>query len=173
MYHFCISITLRSDYGHLLISVLFSSVALNRGRRLLEGCTYVETRGLLKEIRYIYLAHTKNLYRTNCTFKNTFGIIFPEFIDVFCMCLGIFRYVVVIRQTESQNGCLKKTKHAKFSEKWTFLTPHVCISGGKKCLLFGKFSVHCLLETPILRFALLPYYWRCVPNNSMLKVLRD
>ena len=94
MYHFCISITLRSDYGHLLISVLFSSVALNRGRRLLEGCTYVETRGLLKEIRYIYLAHTKNLYRTNCTFKNTFGIIFPEFIDVFCMCLGIFRYVV-------------------------------------------------------------------------------
>ena len=94
MYHFCISITLRSDYGHLLISVLFSSVALNRGRRLLEGCTYVETRGLLKEIRYIYLAHTKNLYRTNCTFKNTFGIIFPEFIYVFCMCLGMFRYVV-------------------------------------------------------------------------------
>ena len=94
MYDFCISITLRSDYGHLLISVLFSSVALNRGRRLLDGCTYVETRGLLKEIRYIYLAHTKNLYRTNCTFKNTFGIIFPEFIDVFCMCLGIFRYVV-------------------------------------------------------------------------------
>ena len=24
---------------------------------------------------------------------------------------------------ESQNGCFKKTKHAKFSEKRTFLTP--------------------------------------------------
>ena len=24
---------------------------------------------------------------------------------------------------ESQNGCFKKRKHAKFSEKWTFFTP--------------------------------------------------
>ena len=35
----------------------------------------------------------------------------------------------VIRQKgESQNGCFKKTKHAKFSEKQTFLTPdmHTC-----------------------------------------------
>ena len=30
----------------------------------------------------------------------------------------------VIRQkSESQNGCFKKTNHAKFSEKRTFLTP--------------------------------------------------
>ena len=30
----------------------------------------------------------------------------------------------VIRQKgEPQNGCFKKTKHAKFSEKRTFLTP--------------------------------------------------
>ena len=30
----------------------------------------------------------------------------------------------VIRQKgESQNGCFKKTKHAKFSTKRTFLTP--------------------------------------------------
>ena len=50
----------------------------------------------------------------------------------------------VIRQKgESQNGCFKKTKHAKFSEKRTF---------------FGKFGVLCFLETPVLRFALLPYY---------------
>ena len=63
---------------------------------------------------------------------------------------------------ESQNGCFKKIKHAKFSEKRTFLTPwyaHV-----KKCQgFFGKFGVLCFLETPVLRFALLPYYrqyWR-------------
>ena len=42
-----------------------------------------------------------------------------------------------IRQKdESQNGCYKKTKHAKFSEKLTFLNPryaHVrVLSGGKK-----------------------------------------
>ena len=31
---------------------------------------------------------------------------------------------LVIRQKgESQNGCFKKTKHAKFSEKQTFFTP--------------------------------------------------
>ena len=30
----------------------------------------------------------------------------------------------IIRQKgESRNECFKKTKHAKFSEKWTFLTP--------------------------------------------------
>ena len=60
----------------------------------------------------------------------------------------------VIRQKgESQNGCYKKTKHAKFSEKQTFLTPwyaHVSV-------LFG---VLCFLVTPILKFALLPYYRR-------------
>ena len=30
------------------------------------------------------------------------------------------------------------------------------VSGGKKCLFFGKFGVLCFLETPVLRFALLP-----------------
>ena len=63
---------------------------------------------------------------------------------------------------ESQNGCFKKTHHAKFFEKLTVLPSdthtYVCISGGKKCLFFGKFGVLCFLETPVLRFALLPYY---------------
>ena len=43
--------------------------------------------------------------------------------------------------------------------------PYVCASGGKKCL-FGKFGVLCFLETPILRFTLLPYYWR-IQSNSL------
>ena len=33
-------------------------------------------------------------------------------------------------------------------------------SGSKKSLFFGKFGVFCFLETPVLRFALLPYYRR-------------
>ena len=57
----------------------------------------------------------------------------------------------------------QERKHAKFSEKRTFLTPwyshvYVWVSGGKKCSLFGKFGALSFLETPVLRFALLPYY---------------
>ena len=33
----------------------------------------------------------------------------------------------------------------------------VCVSGGKKCLLFWKLGVLCFLATPILRLAVLPY----------------
>ena len=52
---------------------------------------------------------------------------------------------------EYQNGCYKKTKHAKFSEKRTFLPPdthtYVCVSGGKKYSFFGKFGELCFLNT--------------------------
>ena len=37
---------------------------------------------------------------------------------------------------------------------------YVYVSGGKKYLFFGNFGVLCFLETPVLRFALLPYYRR-------------
>ena len=85
---------------------------------------------------------------------------------------------VMRKKGESQNECFKKTKHAKFSEKRTFLTPwyahvrktnisyppdthmYVCVSGGKKCSFFKKLDVLYFLETPVLRFALLPYYRR-------------
>ena len=68
-----------------------------------------------------------------------------------------------IRQNgESQNGCYKKTKHAKFSEKRVFLTPdtftYLYVSRGKKRSFFGKFGVLCFLVTTVLRFALSPYY---------------
>ena len=67
----------------------------------------------------------------------------------------------VIRQKgESQNGGNRKAKHAKFAEKWTFLTPlYLRVSWGKSCLFFGKF----VLVTSVLRFALLPYYRRFNP----------
>ena len=63
------------------------------------------------------------------------------------------------QKNEYQNGCFKKTKHAKFSEKREFLTC-VCVLGGKKCSFFGKFGVLCFLETFVLRFALFPHYRR-------------
>ena len=73
----------------------------------------------------------------------------------------------VIRQKgECQNGCFKETKHVKFFEKRTFLTPLIrtrtSVSGGEKCSFFGKVGVLCFLETPVLRFTLLAYYWRYI-----------
>ena len=91
--------------------------------------------------------------------------LFPE---IFCLIkiFVVYHISSVIRQKgESQNGCFKKTKHAKFSEKRLFLTPwypHVCVSGGKKCSFFGKFGLLCFLETPILRFTLFAYYRRFI-----------
>ena len=44
----------------------------------------------------------------------------------------------------------------------TFKTGMHSVSEGKKCSFFGKFHVLCFLETPVLRFALLPYYRRFI-----------
>ena len=33
------------------------------------------------------------------------------------------KYSVIQQKGVSQNGCFKKTKHAKFSEKRTFISP--------------------------------------------------
>ena len=43
---------------------------------------------------------------------------------------------------------------------------YVCVSGGQKYSFFGKFGVVRFLETPVLRFALLPY---CRQTVSMLQ----
>ena len=82
-----------------------------------------------------------------------------------------FRWVktsVIMQKGESQNGWYKKTKHAAFFEKRTFLIPwyahmRVCIRG-KKCSFFGKFGLLCFLVTPVLRFARLLYYRRNMPE---------
>ena len=81
---------------------------------------------------------------------------------------------VITQKGESQNGCFKKRKHAKFSKKRTFFLTsdthtYVCISGGKKCSFFGKFGVLSFLETPVLRFALLSYYRRYQGLSQKLK----
>ena len=49
-----------------------------------------------------------------------------------------------------------------FPKSKRFLPPdkHTYVSVGKKCSLFGKFGVLCILVTSVLRFALLSYYRR-------------
>ena len=39
-------------------------------------------------------------------------------------------------------------------------------TGVEKCLFLGKFGELCFLETPVLRFALLPYYRRTQPDDG-------
>ena len=70
-----------------------------------------------------------------------------------------------MQKGESQNGRFKKTKRAaKVSKNENFLPPdthtYVCISEGKACSFFRKFGMLYFLETPVLRFTLLPYYRR-------------
>ena len=68
-------------------------------------------------------------------------------------------------KVESQNGCFKETKHVKFSEKTNISkllirTRRCAYQGVRNVRFFGRFDVLCFLETPVLRFALLPYYQR-------------
>ena len=48
--------------------------------------------------------------------------------------------------------------HQIFRKNEHFLRPdtdtYVCVSGGKKCLFFGKIGVICFLEAPVIKFAL-------------------
>ena len=97
---------------------------------------------------YYFLPTDKHAYvcvsgRKKCYFSRKFGVRTNEW---------SLRYPKpissVIRQKgESQNGYFKKTKHIKFSEKPTLLTPWYA-------------HVICFLETPVLRFTLLTYYRR-------------
>ena len=58
----------------------------------------------------------------------------------------------------------RKHSTPNFPKNEHFLLPlthtYVCVLGGKKCSFYGKFGVLCFLETPVLRLALLPCYWR-------------
>ena len=71
---------------------------------------------------------------------------------------------------------LQENKTQQIS-KQTFLTPWYAYVRvripGKECSFFSKFDVLCFLVTPVLRFALLPYYlwyivhWRTKPPESI------
>ena len=81
-----------------------------------------------------------------------------------------------------KTGVSRKESTPNFLKNEHFLPPDthtcVCVTEGKKCLFFGKFGVLCLLETPVLRLALLAYYRRILKKTasevmSMHKHYRD
>ena len=60
----------------------------------------------------------------------------------------------------SQTGVSRKQSTVNFRKNEHFLPldthTYVCVSGSEKYSFFGKFGVLCFLETPVLRFTLLP-----------------
>ena len=76
---------------------------------------------------------------------------------------------------ESQNGCYKKTKQAKFSENQTFLTPWYAYVSCWKILWtrirgkLEKLGVLCFPVTTVLRFFPLPYCRRVNPFVHSVK----
>ena len=115
------------------------------------------------------LCYSKEL-QTNIYISGSVRCSFPcsKSTKPFCfyLFLKILNSLEIRQKGESQNRCFKKKKQSapNFSKKQYFLPPdthlYVCVSGVKKCSFFGKFGVLCFLETPILRFVLLPYYRR-------------
>ena len=78
--------------------------------------------------------------------------------------LLFFGHFGVLCFNNKAKGRIAKQSKPNFPKNEHFLPPdthtYVCVLGGKKCSFFRKFGVLCLLETPVLRFALLPYYRR-------------
>ena len=72
--------------------------------------------------------------------------------------LSVIITSIISQKDQSQNGGNKKTKHAKFSEKRTFLIPcNLSESGCIKYSFFENFDLLCFLVISVLRFAFLPY----------------
>ena len=78
--------------------------------------------------------------------------------------------------------CFRKTKHAEFSKKTTIYNPlitHIskyprtkAYQGVRNVRFLVKFGMLCFLETPVLRFAFLPYYQQYSfshPTSNRLK----
>ena len=66
------------------------------------------------------------------------------------------------KRANLETNLTRKQSTQNFPKNEHFLPPdmhtYVCVSGGKKCSIFGKFGMLCFLVTSVLRFALLPYY---------------
>ena len=72
-------------------------------------------------------------------------------------------FIVTVNMNESCQVLVHEIRLGSCRRRHTnhrFWPSHVCVSEGKKCSNFGKFGVLCFLETPVLRFVLLPYYRR-------------
>ena len=117
----------------------------------------------LKEAQKIYGAEVFLLAQGIFEGKfSPFSLILPWYFS------GIKRWILRQqgKRVNLKSGVTRKQSTPNFSENEHFL-PHythtfVCVLGSKKCLFLGKFGMLCFLVTPVLRFALLPYYRRII-----------
>ena len=67
-------------------------------------------------------------------------------------------------ENPKKTGVTRKQSTPNFPKNKHFLPPdthtYVCVSEGKKFSIIEKFCVLCFLATPVLRFAIMPYYQR-------------
>ena len=82
----------------------------------------------------------------------------------------------MIKRANINKGVTRKQGTPHFPKNQHFLPPdkHTCVyvSEVKKCLFFRIFGVPCFLETPVLRFALLPYCQQIDVANSYLPPIK-
>ena len=91
---------------------------------------------------FIVFELNKNIYSLNLHTKAKYGNIWTR-TDSEYILFSYSKSSVTRQKEQSQNGCYKKTKHTKFSEKQAFLMyvhvrTCVCVSRGKKGLFFRK-----------------------------------
>ena len=82
----------------------------------------------------------------------------------FCLQKGIYEKDDC-KRFDILSYCLK-TKDIKTFQ--FICSVYVRVSGGEKYSFFRKFGMFCFLETPVLRFALLPYYRRLADAQKNL-----
>ena len=74
--------------------------------------------------------------------------------------------IFILQKDEYQNGCFKKTKHAKF------FTRTCAYQGVRNVHFLEKFGVLCFLETPVLKFVFLLYYQRSLYFRLMIITIK-
>ena len=71
---------------------------------------------------------------------------------------GLEAYDILIQYVGYKTEVTNLKTHVSRKQTTSDFLMCVCISGGKKGSFFGKLNALCFLETPVFRFALLPYY---------------
>ena len=133
---------------------------LTLNKQLMRSARYILPSFLKAEWYYTYTAQ-KMKFSTEEILNGKFHFLCSVITDISCKGFnklhisGLRQGLAAFPQHRNQGvrqGRFKKTKHAKFSAKKRFLPldthTYVCVSGGKKCLLFGKFGEFCFLKHP-------------------------
>ena len=160
-------------YFHQLIISILDDTGSNVAKPI--TCIFEETQGqsfftLLESIFHptlssFFPSETGHLYNAGLVNNELYSEHLKPCSSKWNKSLQNFFSSVIWQKGESQNGCNKNTKHAKFSEKRTFFYPLIltltfAYPRDKKRSFFGIFGELCIPVISVLRFAHLSYYRR-------------